>query len=297
MDFRIGRRPFLAGAGAMIVALRSSAEVALAQEAFCGEVTTFPVPSGDAPHDAVPSPDGTSAWYTAQAQGALGILTVSDGKVTKVPLGDGSAPHGVIAGPDGAAWITDGGRDEIIRVDAVTLKVTRFPTGLTDASLNTAAFDKAGALWFTGQNGYVGRLDPNSGAMSTTQSPKGRGPYGICATPAGNVWYSSLAGTYLGHVTFANDAISIEFQSLPPPARATGVFGPIRRADSGPANGMLDKLVSTTRSRSLGRSGNSRATNRKRMRSSLMTSIACGSPISARTASLFLTSNRQRSRP
>ena len=37
-----------------------------------------------------------------------------------IPLGRSSAPHGVLAGPDGAAWLTDGGRNAIARVDPRT---------------------------------------------------------------------------------------------------------------------------------------------------------------------------------
>jgi virginiamycin B lyase len=33
----------------------------------------FPVPEGAHPHDVAPAPDG-AVWYTAQNQGALGIL-------------------------------------------------------------------------------------------------------------------------------------------------------------------------------------------------------------------------------
>ena len=61
-----------------------------------------PVPEGAHPHAVAPAPDGT-VWYTAQNQGALGILDPRTGAVRQVPLGEGSAPHGVIAGPDGAA--------------------------------------------------------------------------------------------------------------------------------------------------------------------------------------------------
>ena len=50
---------------------------------------SFAVPRGSAPHDVAPS-------------------------------------HGVIVGPDRAAWVTDGGLNAIVRVDAKTLAVTRF---------------------------------------------------------------------------------------------------------------------------------------------------------------------------
>ena len=74
----------------------------------------------------------------------------------EIPLGAGSAPHGVITGPDGAAWVTDGGLNAIVRVDAGDRAVTVYPApAIPDANLNTAAFDGDGILWFTGQNGIT----------------------------------------------------------------------------------------------------------------------------------------------
>jgi len=108
----------------------------------------------------------------------------------------------VIVGPDGAPWITDGGLNAIVRVDPETAEVVVFPLPLDrpDANLNTATFDLTGRLWFTGQNGIYGRLDPESGAMEVFDAPRGTGPYGIATTPAGDVYYASLAGGYVGSV-------------------------------------------------------------------------------------------------
>lgn len=159
------------------------------------------VPSGSGPHDVAPAPDGT-VWYTAQRSGALGRLDPATGETQQVKLGPRSAPHGVIVGPDGAAWVTDGGLNAIVRVDPVTLDVKRFPlpTNRPDTNLNTAAFDAHGILWFTGQNGIYGRLDPTSGEMVVFDAPRGAGPYGIITTPDGAIYYASLAGNYVGRI-------------------------------------------------------------------------------------------------
>ncbi len=165
------------------------------------KVSYFKVPNGAGPHDVAAAPDG-AVWYTAQAQGALGILDPKTGKVEQVKLGQGSRPHGVITGPDGAAWITDGGLNANVRYDPKTkeLKVFRLPKEFPDANLNTAAFDKNGIYWFTGQNGVYGRVDPKTGKVDAWKAPKGRGPYGITATPSGDVWYASLAGDHIARI-------------------------------------------------------------------------------------------------
>jgi virginiamycin B lyase len=161
----------------------------------------YPVPTGAHPHDVAPAPDG-KVWYTAQRQSAIGILDPKTGSVRQVPLGEGSAPHGVIPGPDGAAWITDGGLNAIVRFDPKSEEVTvwRLPADTGSANLNTAAFDGRGVLWFTGQNGFYGSLDPKSGSMRVFRAPEGRGPYGITATPDGTVYYVSLAGSHLARI-------------------------------------------------------------------------------------------------
>ena len=107
-------------------------------------------------------------------------------------LGARSAPHGVIVGPDGNAWITDGGLNAIVRVDAKTraVKAWPLPDEASGANLNTATFDKKGRIWFTGQSGWYGRLDPATGDMKAWKAPRGYGPYGITTTPSGEVWYA-----------------------------------------------------------------------------------------------------------
>ena len=164
-------------------------------------VQEYKVPPGHRVHDvwADAKPDGP-VWISAQGSGNLGILDPKSGKIEFVPLGRGSAPHGVIAGADGAPWLTDGGQNAIVRVDPKTraVKVWPLPEGTGYANLNTAIFDGKGVHWFTGQSGIYGRLDPASGEMKVFDAPKGRGPYGIHATPDGTVFYASLAGSYIG---------------------------------------------------------------------------------------------------
>ncbi len=165
------------------------------------ELVAYPVPAGSRPHDVAPAADG-GVWYTAQGSGELGWLDPATGDVREVDLGPGSRPHGVIVGPDGDAWVTDGGLNAIVRVDPATSAVEAFPLppDRPDANLNTAAFAGDGRLWFTGQNGIHGVLDPATGEMGVYDSPRGRGPYGITATPGGDIYYASLAGSYVGRV-------------------------------------------------------------------------------------------------
>ena len=188
----------------------ASAPVTSAGGAFELAIREFDVPSGSHPHDVAPAVDG-GVWYTGQAVGTLGHLDPSTGEIREIKLGPGSAPHGVIVGPDGAPWITDGGLNAIVRVDPATGAVKSFPlpSDRPGANLNTAAFDGDGTLWFTGQAGIYGRLDPAEGEIEVFDDPDGRGPYGITATPAGDIWYASLAGSHIARIDRGTSRVAI----------------------------------------------------------------------------------------
>lgn len=183
------------------------------------ELHSYPVPEGSHPHDVAPAPDGT-VWYTAQSTGELGRLDPATGETHHIKLGSGSSPHGVIIGPDGAPWVTDSGLNAIVRVDPQTeeLQVFLLPVDFPRSNLNTAAFDGQGVLWFTGQAGMYGRLDPAVGKVEAFEAPHGRGPYGIAATPAGEVYYVSLAGSYLASVNRQSGEASV----IEPPTPGQG---------------------------------------------------------------------------
>lgn len=209
----MNRRQFLVS-GAALLATRPS----FAQEGP-SRTKYFPISPGIGLHDLAPAPDGT-VWFTAQGKGVLGRLDPRGGSFKTVSLGQDAAPHGVTLGPDGAPWITEGGQNAIARVDPSDLKVKlfRLPEKFAAANLNTGVFDTAGIYWFTGQSGFYGRLDPKSGDMSVFKAPKGVGPYGITVTPKGNIWFASLAGSYVARIDQATGTAEV----VEPPTRNQG---------------------------------------------------------------------------
>jgi virginiamycin B lyase len=211
----MNRRQFLTSSAATICATPALLRGAGAQESPF-RVKYYPVDSGVGLHDVTPAPDGT-IWFTGQGSGTLGRLDPRDGSLRLVNLGKGAAPHGVTIGPDGAPWVTEGGQNAIARVDPGDHKVTlfRLPEKAAYANLNTGVFDKSGIYWFTGQSGFYGRLDPKSGDMRVFQAPRGVGPYGITATPKGEVWYASLAGNHIARIDLVTGQATVVEPSTP----------------------------------------------------------------------------------
>ncbi len=204
-----GAEPDRAEPSSTATKLRSTGEL---------RIEAFGVPAGSHPHDVAVSDDGT-VWYTAQATGEIGKLDPQTKETEHIDLGDGSAPHGVIIGPDKAAWITDSGLNAIVRVDPETedLRIYQLP-GDKRANLNTCAFDTNGVLWFTGQAGFYGSVQPVTGQVRVFDAPGGRGPYGITGTPDGDIYYASLAGDHIARV----DTTTGEATRIDPPNTGTG---------------------------------------------------------------------------
>jgi virginiamycin B lyase len=213
----LSRRETLALLGAAATAGPWAATAAATPPRLQSWPLATPRPTGI--HDLAPAPDG-GVWFTAQRSGHLGWFDPGSGKTELVALGSRSSPHGVIQGPDKAAWITDSGQNAIVRVGWPDRQVRVFalPDGTPYANLNTCAFDGDGDLWFTGQSGVVGKLAVKSGQVTVKDAPRGRGPYGICTTPAGEVWWCSLAGSFIARI----DRKSGDSTVVEPPTKNQG---------------------------------------------------------------------------
>jgi hypothetical protein len=163
------------------------------------------------------------------------------------------------------------------------VKLFPLPKERRDANLNTASFDRQGVLWFTGQNGIYGRLDPETGAMAVFDAPRGTGPYGIATTPDGQVFFASLAGNYLGQIDLETGTVAI----LEPPVPRQGArgSGATVAARSGSPAGTAAIFSATTANRRPGHVGTCRATGRSPTPSMSTRAMRCGSATGERTRS------------
>ena len=193
--------------------------IATLDGATAAQVSYYQLPPDAYPHDVAPGAGGI-VWYSGQRKGVLGRFDPKTGSHEQIPLGRNSSPHGVVVASDGTVWLTDGGQNAIVRYDPATKKrdVFPLPAQFPNANLNTGAFGKNGIYWFTGQGGVYGRVDPQTGKVDAWAAPKGTGPYGIAATPSGDIWFVSLAGNYLAKV----DADSGAATTIDPPTPGAG---------------------------------------------------------------------------
>jgi virginiamycin B lyase len=221
MSDAVTRRLTLAGLGGLALWPLPHRAGAQAPAVPAARLQSWPLntPRPTGIHDVAPAPDG-GVWFTAQRSGQLGWFDPATGRTELLTLGPRSSPHGVIQGPDRAAWITDGGQNAIVRVSwpQRELRLYPLPEGSPYANLNTCAFDGDGHLWFTGQSGVIGKVAARTGEVTVQDAPRGRGPYGICTTPAGEVWWCSLAGSFIARIDRATGESAI----VEPPTRSQG---------------------------------------------------------------------------
>lgn len=164
------------------------------------DVTYFDVPAIKGVHGVLAAGEGV-VWLCGHKNGTLGRFDPRSGEVKVTELGQGAAPRSLLLGPDGALWLTDAGRNAILRVEPATGKIDEFklPAERPRADLDAAVF-RDEMLWFTGQEGIIGRLNTKTGKIELKDAPRGRGTAGIAVTPSGELWFASAAGNYIAEI-------------------------------------------------------------------------------------------------
>ena len=186
------------------------AAVALAAAPACGqaqdsayrfETKVIQLPAGARPHDAAPGRPG-EIWYTAQRQGALGIVDIDAWSYRQVPLGEGSSPHGVVLGPDGIddtpdgeIWYVSLAGSHLAKVDRADGSIEVIEPPHENAQLRRVWADSQGELWITGWNsGKLYRYRPASAEWTTFDLP-GEKPqaYAVYVDARDDVWVTDFA--------------------------------------------------------------------------------------------------------
>jgi len=203
-----------------------------------GEMQEFAVPyAGTAAiHSAVPAPDG-SVWLTEQGSNKLGKWDPKTQKITEYQ--DSWGKHTIRVAPDGMVWSTGGlsrfdpkteqfthipevpsaygialdkdsnvwfaelrADGRIGKVDAKTLKVTKYQPPTPSGFPRRIVVDDAGVVWFAlFQAGKIAQFDPKTERFKEFPLPGPRAtPYAVGVDPERKVWYSSEWMDVLGRL-------------------------------------------------------------------------------------------------
>jgi virginiamycin B lyase len=148
-----------------------------------GDVTEFPVCDFCFPTDIAQGSDG-NLYYTRN-DAPLGRVAPDGTNLGIVGTLFQFNGGGVGASGDDL-WITDFNNLSVWRYDIPTDTLTEFPApGTTPLDV---AVDAGGTVWFADGNGAIGRLDPTTGAVTTTPVPGF--PREIAVASDGTVWFT-----------------------------------------------------------------------------------------------------------
>jgi virginiamycin B lyase len=161
-----------------------------------GAVTEYPLPDPDArdPHTLVFDKRGI-LWFTVQQANMIGRLDPKTGdiKLATAPTAK-SRPYGMAVNSKGTVYIVLFGTNKVASIDD-TMKIREWTLPNAGARPRRIAIGPDDSIWYTDfARGYLGRLDPESGAVTEWASPSGAKsePYGIVWTK-GALWYNESA--------------------------------------------------------------------------------------------------------
>ena len=168
-----------------------------------GTITEYPIPSGSvSAQDIVVGPDG-AMWFTEWGSYKIGRITTS-GTITEYPMpthfNNATEARDITVGPDGALWYAIYGTGSIGRMttSGVATQFTPADSHLQSPYAITTGSD--GALWFTNENGYIGRV--TTAGDFTTYSAGASGQVSAIVTgDDGAVWFTETVNNRIGRMT------------------------------------------------------------------------------------------------
>lgn len=173
-----------------------------------GDVTEFAVCDSCFPSDIVQGSDGL--LYYTRNDAPFGRVTTSGEALPVDPEdvfrfnGNGLDEHG------DDIWIADFNNHSVWRYDIPSDTFTSFDATTAespDATPLHVAVGRAGIVWFTDANGFIGRLDPATGAVTTTVVDGF--PRQIDIAADGSVWFTERFSQAVGRLDPVTDAVTL----------------------------------------------------------------------------------------
>lgn len=134
-----------------------------------------------------------SIWFAAPPLGALGRIDGETQKITYLYLGKRAKPFGLAFAADGALYATDKTLNVLHRIDGTTGELTRIamPSDLPTMDLSGLRADGQGRIWFAGSAGWLGKYDPQSGAVEVSSHDDLQGLGLNAPGEGGAIWFSA----------------------------------------------------------------------------------------------------------
>lgn len=158
-----------------------------------GEVTEYDLPNPKAkdPHTLVIDHNGV-VWFSVQNGNFVGRLDPKTGDIKLVtPPTANARPYGMAVNSKNVVYFVEFGAPKIATIDN-DMRIREYQLPDAGARPRRIAITPDDKIWYTDYvRGYIGRLDPDSGAVKEWASPSGPKslPYGIAATK-GALWYN-----------------------------------------------------------------------------------------------------------
>jgi streptogramin lyase len=153
---------------------------------------------------------GDDVWITDFNNNSIWRYDIPTGTFTQyvVPTPNAS-PSDAAVDIAGIVWFSEGGADNIGRLDPATGVITEIPVGSTQSSIAVAT---DGQIWFTKRftPQGVGRLNPATNEV--TFFPVAGGPQEITASPDGSVWFTLTTKGSIARIT--NDGVITESKAV-----------------------------------------------------------------------------------
>jgi len=180
---------------ALALAGGSNYGVAPGSRDISGKITEWSVPTPRFARDPAPGPDGHI--YIAVMNGnRIARFDTRSKSFKEWELPENARPHGLVVAKDGRVFYTGNGNGSIGELDPATGKIVSHFTPSQGGNPHTVVLDDAGDVWFTGQGGYLGKLERASGKVSEIPMPGG--PYGLAIDRQGRVWVCRMGANALG---------------------------------------------------------------------------------------------------
>ncbi|MEX0891533.1 MAG: hypothetical protein WEB88_05125 [Gemmatimonadota bacterium] len=175
-----------------------------------GTMRHFPIPWENAfPSDVAVDAEGR-LWFTDRITHAVGMFDPATETFTRLETPtEKSAPYGMVAAPDGTLWFALSRGGGLGHLDPGEGVIREVPLAGLRLGPNLVAWSE-GAVWFTARDERAfGRYDPATGATAVWTGRVPGKPYGIAATPDGQVWIGIYDGSHLYRVDEHQDSFTV----------------------------------------------------------------------------------------